>query len=66
MAKSKRPTQLVATLEVQKGNTSVTATLPFTRPLTMAEIKLLWDAERALNALPLLAGTRVAIDVNLQ
>lgn len=40
--------------------------MPFTRPLTMPELKMLWDAERALNSLPMPAGYRVVIDVDVQ
>ena len=68
MAKVKR--QLFGLISVFSGNASVSDSLPvripMTRPLTLTETKMLWDVERSLNALPLPAGTRVVIDVNLK
>ena len=64
---SKKRTRLVATFAVFQGNasssTSKPVQLPFTRPLSLDETKLLWDVERALNSLPLEGGSTVRIDV---
>lgn len=64
---------ITLTLNVKRGTregrqkrvseTSIPMTL--TRSLTMQEVKLLWDAERALNALPFPLGTRVVFDLDI-
>jgi hypothetical protein len=67
-ARARKPKQqLFAVLAVFRGNNTTSEQdpmqLPFTRPLNMAEIKTLWEIERALNSLPVHAGTKVVIDV---
>lgn len=60
--------EMLATIAVFRGNESVSIStpiaIPLTRTITMHEITMLWTIERTLNALPLPAGWRVAIDLS--
>lgn len=60
---------LVATIEFRKNTSrrvtsSITPTIEFTRPLTAEEMRMLWNVEKCLNALP--TTTRVHINVDEQ